>query len=105
MSRNITMNNVLSNLLGGKKNGSAEYKEGYEAAEKKYKKLATERDIAINQLNNLGYKLGERPDPLHSASQVKKYCKSQIDCNSCLFYSQTGCILSGNTPSEWKIMA
>lgn len=95
---------LLDNILGGKKNESADYKAGYEAAEKKYKKLQTERDVAVNQIKNLGYELGERPDPLRSASMVKKYCKSRMNCDDCSFNSDSGCILSGGNPSEWRIM-
>ena len=95
---------LFDNILGNKKSESEEYKAGYEAAEKKYKRLQAERDVAVNQIKSLGYELGEKPDPVRSASMVKKYCKSQMNCNTCAFNSDSGCILSGDNPSEWRIM-
>lgn len=94
----------LGSLIPGQKNESAEYKEGYDAAEKKYKKFEKERDIAVSQLRKLGYELGENPDPLRSASMIKKFCKSHTSCDGCDFNSQSGCILNGESPSLWMIM-
>lgn len=94
----------LGSLLPGSKNESTEYKAGYDAAEKKYKKLETERDVAVNQLRRLGYELGENPDPIRNASAIKKHCRSHTSCEGCEFNSQAGCILSGDSPSLWRIM-
>lgn len=94
----------FGSLLPGGKNESAEYKAGYDAAEKKYKKLETERDVAVNQLRRLGYELGESPDPIRNASAIKRFCRSHTSCDGCDFNSQSGCILNGESPSVWRIM-
>lgn len=91
-------------LNAGKNDSGTEYKAGYDAAEKKYKKLEMERDVAVNQIKKLGYELGEEPDPLRSASMIKKFCKSHTSCNGCPFQSSNGCILNGESPALWMIM-
>lgn len=101
------MGSLLSgfgSLITGGKKESAEYKDGYDAAEKKYKQFEKERDIAVSQLRRLGYELGEDPDPLRSASMIKKFCKNHTSCDGCPFNSQSGCILNGESPSLWMIM-
>jgi len=92
------------NILSKGRSETAEYKAGYDAAEKRYKHLEKERDIALAQIKKLGYELGEKPDPLRAAIMIKKHCKSHINCEGCEFQSPSGCVLNGDNPSLWMVI-
>ena len=102
MNAKDLLNNVMKKNEQNKV--SVDYRNGYEACEKKYKTMEAERDTALAMIKKLGYVLGESPDPLRSASYIKKECKSQLSCENCHFYSaEKKCILEG-VPSEWRII-
>ena len=99
------MTGIFNSLLGAKKSTSQEYQFGYADAEKKYQNTIRENEVLVSQIRQLGYEIGEKPDPVRNAAFIKKLCKSSTDCNSCPLNSGSGCVLSGENPSQWKIMA
>ena len=85
-------------------NQSEDYKRGYEACEKKNKKLEQERDTAVYQLKKLGYEVGEDLDPIREASNLKKQCRMRTSCEGCSFNASGVCVLKGDNPSEWMVL-
>ena len=100
--------NIAGKFLGGNKDqtkaDAVKFKEGYAAAEKKYKMVFAEKNIAIAQLHKLGYELGEAPSPLKSAHSLKQGCRTRTNCNGCDFAKNGKCVLHGENPSDWEIM-
>lgn len=95
---------ILNSLFSKGNNQSEDYKRGFEACEKRYKRLEMERDTAVRQINKLGYELGEELDPLKEASNIKKMCRGRTSCDGCPFDASGACVLKGETPGEWMVL-
>lgn len=95
---------ILGSLFSKTGSQSEDFKRGYDACEKKYKRLEMERDTAVRLINKLGYEVGEEPNPLKEASTVKKLCKSRTSCDGCPFNASGTCVLKGDNPGEWMIL-
>lgn len=81
------------------------YKNGYADCEKKYKQLEQNYEVVMKQLKKMGYEIGEDVNMIKNASSLSKYCKSNVGCDKCEFYSSKtdSCVLSGDNPSDWRV--
>ncbi len=86
-------------------NSNSDYKRGYDDCEKKYKKLQQQYDVIQRQLRRLGYEVGEEPNVLKNASEIAKHCKTNVNCDKCVFHISKSdtCSLAGENPSSWRV--
>ena len=93
------------NLWNMNASTSEAYKNGYADCEKKYKQMEKNYDVVVKQLKKLGYEVGEDVNIIKNASNLVKYCKSNVGCENCDFYmkKEGSCILSGDNPSDWRV--
>ena len=94
----------LINIYSKNPDTAAAYKAGYDACEEDKELIKNENRMLLQQIRRLGYEPGESFSPLHSAASLRSFCKEHISCEGCDFCAKGKCILSGDTPSQWRVM-
>lgn len=94
---------ALLNLWKANPETSEAYQAGYEDRKKEEEHNNKLGEVAINQLRQLGYEVGEPINIIRAAEQIRTHCHQHPECSSCPFLSKNGCVLSGETPDDWKM--